>query len=127
MQRRGYFPDITICSNAVRARETLVGIAGQADTGRVVFTDRLYSDDATGYLELIHESADGGSVLVIGHNPMMEDLASAISGDGDPAARATLHSGFPTSGLAVIAFPGSLKKAAPGNGYLEDFYTPSGR
>jgi phosphohistidine phosphatase len=64
-------------------------------------------------------------VLVIGHNPMMEDLAAAISGNGDPSARAALSSGFPTAGLAVIAFPGSLKHASPGNGYLEAFYMPA--
>ena len=127
MRSYGYVPDITLCSNALRARETLEGIAGQADTGRVLFSDKLYSDDAAGYLALIHENADSGSVLVIGHNPMMEDLATAISGDGEASARATLSSGFPTSGLAVIAFPGSLKKASPGGGYLEAFHTPAGR
>jgi phosphohistidine phosphatase len=125
MHCRGYVPDITLCSNALRARETLEGIAGHADTGRVLFCDKLYSDDAAGYLALIHENADSGSVLVIGHNPMMEDLAAAISGSGDPSARAALSSGFPTAGLAVIAFPGSLKHASPGNGYLEAFYMPA--
>jgi phosphohistidine phosphatase len=121
----GYVPDITLCSNAKRARETLEGIAGHADTGRVLFLDRLYSEDAAGYLSLIHENGNSGSVLVIGHNPMMEDLAMAISGDGEQSARATLHYGFPTSGLAVIGFRGSLKEAAPGNGYLEAFVTPA--
>ena len=121
----GYVPEITLCSNAKRARETLEGIAGHADTGRVLFLDRLYSEDAAGYLSLIHENGNSGSVLVIGHNPMMEDLAMAISGDGEQSARATLHAGFPTSGLAVIGFRGSLKEAAPGNGYLEAFVTPA--
>lgn len=124
MRNQGYVPDLTLCSNALRARETLEGVAGQADTGRVVFCDKLYSDDAAGYLALIHENADSGSILVIGHNPMMEDLATAVSGDGDPAARARLGSGFPTCGLAVIAFPGSLRKAAPGGGFLEAFLAP---
>jgi phosphohistidine phosphatase len=124
MRSRGYVPDLTLCSNALRARETLEGVAGQADTGRVVFCDKLYSEDAAGYLALIHKNADSGSVLVIGHNPMMEDLATAVSGNGDPAARAKLGAGFPTSGLAVIAFPGSLRKAAPGGGFLEAFLFP---
>ena len=56
MRGRGYVPDITLCSNAKRARETLEGIAGQTDTGRVLFLDRLYSEDAAGYLSLIHEN-----------------------------------------------------------------------
>ena len=127
MHKRGYVPDITLCSSAVRARETLHGVAGHADTGRIVFCEKLYTEDAAGYLALIHENANSGSVLVIGHNPMMEDLATAVSKDGDRAAQALLGSGFPTSGLAVIAFPGGLGKAAPGAGYLEAFHTPPGR
>ena len=125
MRACGYIPDITLCSNAKRARETLEDIAGHTDTGRVLFFDKLYSEDAAGYLSLIHENGASGSVLVIGHNPMTEDLAMALSGDGDANARATLNSGFPTSGLAVIGFRGSLKEAAPGNGYLEAFVTPA--
>jgi phosphohistidine phosphatase len=125
MRDEGYVPDMTLCSGALRARETLQGIAGQADTGRIVFCDKLYSEDAAGYLALIVENANGGSVLVIGHNPMMEDLATAVSGDGDALARSLLGSGFPTSGLAVIAFPDGLGKAKPGAGYLEAFLTPA--
>ncbi len=125
MRARGYVPDITLCSNARRARQTLEGVAGHADTGRVLFFDKLYCDDAAGYLTLIQENGAAGSVLVIGHNPMMEDLAMAVSGDGEHEARATLNSGFPTSGLAVIRFPGTLADAAPGNGYLEAFATPA--
>ena len=126
MRTGGYVPDITLCSNARRARETLEGIAGHADTGRVLFFDKLYSEDAAGYLSMIQENGSNGSVLVIGHNPMTEDLAMALSGDGEANARAALNSGFPTSGLAIIVFPGSLEEAAPGNGYLEAFFTPAG-
>ena len=125
MRTGGYVPDVTLCSNARRARETLEGLAGRSDTGRVHFFDSLYSDDAAGYLSLIHQNAAGGSVLVIGHNPMTEDLAVALSGDGDPAARAALNSGFPASGLAVIRFAGGLNSAVPGSGYLEAFLTPA--
>ena len=124
MRAAAYIPDITLCSNARRARETLEGLAGRSDTGRVRFFDLLYSEDAACYLSLIHQNAEGGSVLVIGHNPMTEDLAVALAGDGDPAARAALNSGFPASGLAVIRFPGGLKDAAPGSGFLEAFLTP---
>ena len=125
MRAAGYVPDLTLCSNAKRARETLEGLAGHADTGKVIFLDKLYSEDATGYLEIINENGAAGSVLVVGHNPMMEDLAMAVAGSGEENARATLNSGFPTSGLAVIRFPGPLTEAAPGKGYLEAFFTPT--
>jgi phosphohistidine phosphatase len=125
MRACGYVPDLTLCSNARRARETLEGIAGQTDTGRVAFFDALYSEDAAGYLSIIRGNGGAGSLLVIGHNPMMEDLAMAMAGTGDENARATLNSGFPTSGLAVLRFAGSLADAAPGGGHLEGFLTPA--
>ena len=43
----------------------------------------------------------------------------------DPVALAALTLGFPASALAVVAFPGSLKDASPGSGYLEAFYVPA--
>lgn len=125
MRACGYMPDLTLCSNARRARETLEGLAGHADTGRVLFLDKLYCEDAAGYLSLIQENGDSGSILVIGHNPMTEDLAMAVSGDGEASARAALNGGFPTSGLAVIGFAGSLREAEPGDGFLEAFFTPA--
>ena len=125
MRARSYVPDVTLCSNARRARETLEGLAGQADTGRVLFLDTLYSEDAAGYLAIIRDNGGPGSLLVIGHNPMMEDLAMAVSGNGDEASLAMLNHGFPTSGLAVIRFPGNLADATRGSGYLEAFLTPA--
>ncbi|HEY4191243.1 MAG TPA: histidine phosphatase family protein [Mesorhizobium sp.] len=125
MRAGRHVPDLTICSNALRARETLAGLAANADTGRVVFTDVLYSGDANSYLATIRENGARGSLLLIGHNPMMEDLALAVSGDGDETARATLAYGFPTCGLAAIRFEGSLGEARLGSGYLEVFLTPA--
>lgn len=125
MQAASHVPDFTLCSNARRARETLERVAIHACTGRVHFTDALYSEDASGYLAMIRQNGAHGSLLVIGHNPMMEDLASAVAGSGEEKALATLNFGFPTSGLAVLRFDGGLGAAAPGGGYLEAFLTPT--
>lgn len=126
MRRRGFIPGITLCSGARRARETLSGVAGQADTGRVLFLDGLYSDDATGYLEAIRKhSAEVDALLVIGHNPMMEDLALGLAASHPSAG--PLGAGFPTAGLAVIDFDGALAQAAPGTGRLAAFLTASER
>lgn len=125
MRAGSHIPDLTLCSNARRARETLEGVATHADTGRVVFTDALYSEDAAGYLAIIRQNGALGSLMVVGHNPMMEDLTVAIAGDGAEQANEILAYGFPTSGLAVLRFDGSLDKAAPGAGYLEVFLTPA--
>lgn len=125
MQEARHVPDVTLCSSARRARETLEALAEHTDTGRVHFRDDLYTADASGYLAIIRENGAHGPLLVIGHNPMMEDLAIALSGDGEATARQTLNMGFPTSGLAVIRFDQDLGRASTGQGYLEAFLAPS--
>ncbi len=124
MALNGYIPDLTLCSGALRARQTLAGIAAKTDTGKVIFSDTLYMTDAAGYLDLIREQVNASSLLVIGHNPMMEDLALAISGDGDEQAAAALNFGFSTAALAIISFKGRLADAALGKGRLEAYITP---
>lgn len=127
MHEQGYSPEVVICSSARRARQTLEGIVRNLPASRIVYTDGLYSTDAPGYVDIVRGAGDAGSILLIGHNPMMEDVAMALSGDGDESARQALIGGFPTSGLAVIRFPGTLAEVAPGKGYLEAFLTPAER
>jgi phosphohistidine phosphatase len=124
MSINGFVPDLTVCSGALRARQTLEGVAAKADTGKIVFDDNLYMADAAGYLDIIRAHCSADSILIIGHNPMMEDLAMAVSGDGDELAKSTLNRGFPTSGLAVIRFDEGLCAAAPTRGFLESFHAP---
>lgn len=120
-------PELVICSTARRARETLDAVASNINLGRALFTDGLYNTDAAGYVDIVREAPLAETLLVVGHNPMIEDVAFALSGDGDEAARSSLAGGFPTSGLAVIAFSGPLSKISPGKGYLEHFLTPLDR
>ena len=56
---------------------------GQTDTGRVLFFDTLYSEDAAGYLALIRDNGDAR--LAAGHRPQPDDGGS---GDGGLAATA---------------------------------------
>jgi phosphohistidine phosphatase len=122
----GIIPDLVVCSSARRCRETLDGVAPHLPAGvRTIFTDGLYSTDAAGYLDVIHAHGSAKAMLLIGHNPMMEDVAFALYDDGEQHAKDALLSGFQTSGLAVIRFENGLARAAPGKGYLEAFHTPA--
>ena len=100
-------------------------MAGYADTGRVLFLDSLYTEDATGYLSIIREHGNVESLLVIGHNPMTEDLAMALAASGDGETREALSYGFLTAGLAAIRFDRRLTEAEPGIGFLEAFLVPA--
>ena len=120
----GYRPDKVLCSGARRARETWEAAARHLPVTDVEYLDGLYSSDAGGYLEIIRASGGAGSALVVGHNPMMEDLAMALARDGDPEAMQAVAGGFPTGGVAVIRFSTPLAAIAPEDGFLEDFLTP---
>lgn len=120
----GYRPHLVLCSGARRARETWEAAARHLDAQDVRYLDSLYSSDASGYLDIIRQAGNTASVLIVGHNPMMEDLCLALARDGDADALAAVARGFPTCGLAVLRFSTPLEQIAPENGYLEDFLAP---
>lgn len=120
----GYVPDRVLCSGARRARETWEAASRHLIVTDVEYLDGLYSSDAGGYLEIIRQTGGAGSVLVVGHNPMMEDLAMALSRGGETDALGAVAGGFPTCGLAVIRFSTPLAQIAPEDGYLEEFLVP---
>lgn len=120
----GYVPDKVICSGAARARQTWEAASRHLPVTDISYSDGLYSSDSAGYLDLIRAFGGSGSLLVVGHNPMMEDLAMALSRDGEAAALSAVGGGFPTCGLAVIRFSTPLAEIAPEDGFLEDFVTP---
>ena len=124
MVEAGYLPDTVLCSGARRARETWGAVSRALPVADVRFVDGLYSSDAGGYLDLVRAAGTEGSILVVGHNPMMEDLASALSRAGEESALAAVASGFPTCGLAVLRFPGPLAAIEPEGAYLEAFVIP---
>jgi len=122
----GMVPDLVICSGAKRARDTWEAVAKHLHpTCQAIFTDELYVTDATGYLNLVRDHGDSKALMLVGHNPMIEDVCFAIAPDGDAAAKDARAGGFPACGLALIDMRGPLAGAAPGAGFLEAFHYPS--
>lgn len=121
----GFAPQRVICSSATRARETWTGVVRHIPAPDVRFTDLLYSSDATGYVNVVRDNSDVESLLIVGHNPMIEDACFALAPEGEEAATQARSGGFPTCGLAIIRFPGSFGEAAPSRGYLDAFFTPA--
>ena len=86
-------------SPAVRAQETWRLIATQWDASAPVRTyEELYTFSRTSLKRAIAGIAEAGSVLVVGHNPALEDLATQLTGQ---AARMV------TSAVAVIEYASS--------------------
>lgn len=126
MRATNLLPDLILCSTAKRAIETLDGVASTMFDQRpdTHFLAELYNSDATDYLFAVREAPQAETILVVGHNPMMEDLAYELSSSGEAEATQAASSGFPTCGLAVISFPGALANIERRTGRLETFLRP---
>lgn len=119
---RGYRPDVILCSTAVRCRETADAIKRSLhDDFEIDFIDEMYNASEQTYLDLISSQKDSQSVMLVGHNPTIADLLESLV--GEDAFHAHMPSGFPTAGLAVLAF-GSNNSASPLKWELVDFIAP---
>ena len=98
-------PAVVLCSSAVRTRQTLDAILPALEGApEILIEDDLYAAGAESLLARIRAvPAAAPSVLLIGHNPGMADLAFALAGGGDGAALQRLREGFPTGALATLA------------------------
>lgn len=127
MAHHALVPQHALVSPTRRTRETWAGIASALPgTVPTFFEDRLYEATAEDILAVIRETQPSiGTLLVIGHNPGLHEVARLLIASGDVAARERLNEGLPTSGLAVIDFAGSdWQKLHPHGGRLDRFVTP---
>lgn len=87
MQEQHLVPIRILCSTATRAKETLFGLerawaAHQPEKVIVEFIDELYlATPATIHETIQHHHSDAERLLVIGHNPGMELLATQLAGE----------------------------------------------
>lgn len=100
-------PDVVLCSPAVRTRETLELIADViAETTPVVYDKGLYLAEMEDLLAHVRQ-VDGAAacVMVIGHNPGMQDFAVALLRPDAKKNRAKLAAKFPTAAVACFTVP----------------------
>ncbi|NJL71636.1 MAG: histidine phosphatase family protein [Candidatus Competibacteraceae bacterium] len=91
----GYVPDRILVSTAARARQTANLVAAALDCGdRIDVSRQLYLAEADDILKRVRQTPpDVKTLLVVGHNPGMEELASYLAGSLQP---------FPTAAVAVF-------------------------
>ena len=125
LAQKGVSPQTILCSSSVRTRQTLQEIAPFLPfAGSTQFSDALYSADAQGYLQEIKSFASSSSLLVIGHNPSTEELASRLVSTKDPDAARLLLGGFPTGAMAHFKADGSFAHLKPHSCALAEFLRP---
>jgi phosphohistidine phosphatase len=106
MVQHALLPDLVVLSPATRTVQTWSRIAAAlSGVPRVTQDERIYNASAETLADVIREGGgDAPTLLLIGHNPGMHDLAVELIGSGDVAAREDLKERLPTSGLIVIDF-----------------------
>ncbi len=119
-------PDLVLISPAVRVQETWAMVLpafGKAP--RVVKDERIYNASAERLLNVIAEARNAHSLLVVGHNPGLQDIAVRLIATGDVETREQVTEKLPTSGLVVIDFSiDDWARLHPHSGRLERFVTP---
>jgi phosphohistidine phosphatase len=98
IREQGIVPDLILSSTARRAHHTAELVAEACGyEGEVLTSREMYLAHAEGYLEAIRAVADNeATVMIVGHNPGMEDLVSALTRESVTMT---------TGNLARIALP----------------------
>ena len=126
LEAAGVAPQLVLCSSATRALQTWEGIRdGLPPETRFEVSGDLYDADARSLLlRLNHLPETVRSVLLIGHNPAMEELATGLSGGGDDDALSRMKAKYPTGGLATLTFDGTWSELSWQGATLDDFLMP---
>jgi phosphohistidine phosphatase len=119
-------PALVLSSSGLRARQTLGRVLPSlGETLELRVEPALYSFDPSVLLSRLRSVLDDvPSVLLVGHNPALQELALTLAEDGD--ALATVAKKFPTCGLAEIELHlGSWRDVAPATGTLMRVTVPT--
>ena len=129
MQDLGLVPDLVLVSSARRTVQTMQLLEPWEDSPLVEVIDALYlasREQLLAVLQAVPETTR--SVLLIGHNPGLHELAVHLVGD-DAMEQANPHTrrlaeGYPTGTLCEFNIPGSWSGLSEGAGRLQRFLAP---
>ena len=117
LREHGLRPDRVLCSTAARTRETLAAL-GDIGAGEIYEDASIYEASPGTLASLADANRDAERLLLVGHNPGLEQLAALMhSGQtGD-------YRGMPPGGIAVLRLPMDVN-IEPGIATLTQFWWP---
>jgi phosphohistidine phosphatase len=99
LRRERLIPDVIITSDAVRAHTTAVAAAEPAGYTREIVLDSLLyhasPEDVIAVLQAVPDQS-ARTVMIVGHNPGLEDLVEQLTGEPHD---------LPTAALVQVALP----------------------
>ena len=89
-------PELVLSSTSLRTRETVERLRkGAGSLGKVEFSSELYLASPSTCLRVLAErGGEAKRVMLVGHNPGLEELVTVLTGE---------HVSLPTAGLAECA------------------------
>lgn len=127
MRGLGLAPDLILVSPAARTMETMFALEPWDDTPLIDPLDELYLASEKQLLETLRAVAETvRTVLMIGHNPGMHDLAMTLT-DRVGSADKLVHNvmaGYPTATLVEFSLAGPWARLNAGGGRLLRMLTP---
>lgn len=118
IETAGARPDLVLCSDAVRTRETWEILSHTWDLlPPVLFEATLYLAEADTLLGRLRRiEPETGHVWLIGHNPGLEELAGELSGQ---------FAGLTTAARARMEFEGEWRGLGAPSVRRADYFTPA--
>lgn len=98
----GYVPDLIISSPAERARQTteLFCESAEVDKNHLTWNEDLYYGSVSEYLKAIQAAGSGNILMLVGHNPLMEQTVSLLCNKGQNYVAC-----MPTAALVCLEHP----------------------
>ena len=130
MKKRGPVPGLVLCSTAARAQETWRRIAAELpEPPPLRLLRSLYLAAPSRLLDRVRTVDEAvGTLLIVGHNPGLENLAAQLAGEGSDAdALARLSGKFPTAAMAGFELETPWSEIAPESCRLVSFTVPGDR
>ena len=118
LRDHGYLPDRIVCSPARRTRETCEAVVAALGYVELRQEPRIYDATPGRLIQVAEDHRDLGRVLLVGHNPGLEQLVALLSSGQSGDFR-----GMPAGAIAVLSLPDELAME-PGIARLAAFWWP---
>ena len=118
LKAHGHVPDRILCSPATRTLQTLEQVLGTLGYLEQRAEPRIYEATPGTLLQLVDEHRDCGTLMLVGHNPGLEQAVAVLS-DGQSGD----FRGMPAGGVAVLSLPADAA-LEPGVATLSAFWWP---
>ncbi len=118
LMEHGKVPDCVLCSPARRAQETLEAVLGVVGYVDQRLEPAIYEATPGALIELADRYCSIGRLMLVGHNPGLEQLVALME-----SGQSGEYRGMPPAGVAVLTLPPNAPME-PGVAALSQFWWP---